>query len=71
MFRPVNIGNGRTVELNSDHIVFVYDDGGKAVVRLSDGAEYRTDEDYKEFLDEFDITLSAEELKKRGIKPRE
>lgn len=71
MFRPVNIGNGRTVELNADHIVFVYNEDGKAVVRLSDGVEYHTNEIYEEFLEEFDVSLSTEELKKRGIKPRE
>ncbi len=61
MFREVNITETRTVYLNRESIATIETgDGGRARIRLIDGTEYQTNEDYEEFLELFDIVRGAQ-----------
>ncbi len=61
MFREVNITDSRTVYLNREAIAIIENgDGGRAHIRLVDGAEFQTNEDYEEFLELFGIVKSAQ-----------
>lgn len=56
MWREVNITDKKTVYLNRDAMATVEDgDGHRAFIRLLDGTEYQTNEDYEEFLEGFGI----------------
>jgi DNA-binding LytR/AlgR family response regulator len=51
MFRQINITNQKTVYLNVNSIATIENRDGYAYIRLVDGSEYLTNEDYEEFLD--------------------
>ena len=60
MFREVNITDTRTVYLNREAVAIIENgDGNRARIRLFDGTEYQTNEDYEEFLEEFGIIAPA------------
>lgn len=63
MYNKVNLTASRTVDLNGDSIVFVEPRDSFAFVRLCDGSEYLTAEDYEEFVEMFGISASREKLK--------
>lgn len=61
MFREVNITDSRTVYLNREAIAIIENgDGGRAYIRLVDGAEFQTNEDYEEFLELFGLAKGAQ-----------
>lgn len=61
MFKKVNLAD-KTVYLNSASISFIENHEGKAFIRLQDGSEYLTNEDYEEFLALFGIELTEEDV---------
>ena len=59
MWREINLID-KTVYLNRDAMATIEDgDGHRALIRLMDGTEYQTNEDYEEFLEEFGLVLHA------------
>jgi hypothetical protein len=61
MFNKVNLTD-KTVYLNSASIAFIENHEGKAFIRLQDGSEHLTNEDYEEFLALFEIELTDEDV---------
>lgn len=61
MFKRVNLAD-KTVYLNSASIAFIENHEGKALIRLLDGSEYSTNEDYEEFLALFGIELTEQDV---------
>lgn len=63
MWKEVNLTDERTVYLNSDAVAYIEKGtGGHAVIRLMDGTEYSTNEDYEELLGLLGISKGFEEL---------
>lgn len=63
MWKEVNLTKEKTAYLNSDSIAYIEKGAeGLAVIRLFDGAEYQTNEDYVELLGLLGISKGFDEL---------